>query len=89
MRAIARTTPLPLGARRAWRESSAFCPGPGRETPVFANFTKRDRIHRATLCDVLTAEVERHGRGSNHIGVVADDIDMPWLAEQDGVARSP
>ena len=54
-----------------------------------ADFTKRDRIHRATLCDVLTAEVERHGRGSNHIGVVADDIDMPWLAEQDGVARSP
>jgi hypothetical protein len=41
------------------------------------------------LCDLLTAQVERHGRGSDDIGVVAVDIDVPRLAERDAVARSP
>ncbi|MGO9928933.1 MAG: DUF4442 domain-containing protein, partial [Mycobacterium sp.] len=55
---------------------SAFCPGPGSEAPVPADLAKRERIHRASLGDLLTSKIKRHRRRSNDIGVVAGDIDM-------------
>ena len=69
--------------------SSAFCPCPGGKTPVCADFTKRDRTQRASLCGLFTSQVECHARGDDDVRLVAVDIDMPCFAERDAVARSP
>ena len=60
---------------------SAFCPCPRRQEPDCANFAKRNRVHRARLCDLVASESKGHGRRNNHVGVVAGDIHMLRLAE--------
>jgi hypothetical protein len=41
------------------------------------------------LRDRIAPKVERHGCGNNDVPVVAGEINMPWLAQSDVVARCP
>jgi hypothetical protein len=67
---------------------SAFCPSPGRQSPLRTKLAKRHRKDRASLRDLLALNVERHGRRNNDIRVVGGDTHVPWLAECYLVARS-
>ena len=66
--------------------SSLFDPRLRGKTPVRSEFTKRDRIHRTSYVYLLTAQVERHGRGGDDICVIAVEIDVSVARRAQAVA---